>query len=364
MPFYQRPNDVLKEAHHGTLRNVAGGQYMFWLNKRNWIGIKLKDGEGELHAGIVPARTETTKQTRDSLFHSYEKQLERPYTMRNADLKLDAPPLTKILAERIALSEANSMASLMDNITKRLPVKDAQCVSLGNVKILLDPSGMLGPLFNRCIGLSNEDLASLSTIHQQFITVGSAPRFDVSPYSVGPKMMWTLSELGLYCARYHTFLYASPAENVVAHSGDIDVVKVDRRLEGDFSSVWRRSFLEVADIPSSVPIDWTNNLANAVARLCDEPDWHLYLAYVEGNAAGAAAMHCHGGVATLAIAGTLPEYRRKGCQTAVLLRRIQDASLSGCDLVVAQSGLMTTSQNNMERCGLRIAFNRAVWVPK
>ena len=48
-------------------------------------------------------------------------------------------------------------------------------------------------------------------------------------------------------------------------------------------------------------------------------------------------------------------------QTALLTKRIEDAALAGCDLVVTQAGLLTTSQHNMERCGLGIAFNRAVW---
>jgi len=223
---------------------------------------------------------------------------------------------------------------------------------------------MLGQPFNRCIGLSDEDLESVSSIHQEFIAAGASPRFDVSPYSVGPRIMWTLSELGLYCARYHTFLYASVAELAAADAGSVEVVLVDGRLVNEFSSVWRQSYLEVAGIPSSVPSNWTRELADSVALLYKDPDWRLYLACVDGQPAAAAAMHCQDGVATFEIVGTLPEYRRRGCQTALLRRRIRDASLCGCDLVAAQSGLLTTSQKNMERCGLRVAFNRAVWIPR
>lgn len=41
-----------------------------------------------------------------------------------------------------------------------------------------------------------------------------------------------------------------------------------------------------------------------------------------------------------------------------------DAAELGCDLVAAQAAVGSTSQHNMERAGLRIAFSRAFWLQR
>ncbi len=57
-------------------------------------------------------------------------------------------------------------------------------------------------------------------------------------------------------------------------------------------------------------------------------------------------------------AGTLPEFRGRGLQTALLRVRMAAAAKAGCEyaVVVTQGG--TTSQRNSERLGFRVAYSK------
>ena len=91
------------------------------------------------------------------------------------------------------------------------------------------------------------------------------------------------------------------------------------------------------------------------------PGWRLYIATVDGTPAAFAALFVRDGVGSLAGAATVPALRGRGCQTALLHRRIADADDDGCDLIASQATPGSVSQRNMERAGLRIAYTKAIW---
>jgi hypothetical protein len=53
--------------------------------------------------------------------------------------------------------------------------------------------------------------------------------------------------------------------------------------------------------------------------------------------------------------------RGRGCQSALLSRRIADAAAAGCDSVASLAEFGSGSHRNLERAGLRVAFTQAVW---
>ena len=68
------------------------------------------------------------------------------------------------------------------------------------------------------------------------------------------------------------------------------------------------------------------------------------------------------GIGYLNVGATLPQYRRLGIHRAMSERRVQDARDWGCELLIGfVAGFGKTSQNNMERRGLRVAYNRMSW---
>jgi GNAT superfamily N-acetyltransferase len=83
-----------------------------------------------------------------------------------------------------------------------------------------------------------------------------------------------------------------------------------------------------------------------------------FLALVDGEAAGGAAMTIHDGVCGLFGASTLPAHRGRGIQTALLAARIAVAANEGCDLAVSIAQPGSISHRNIERGGFRVAYTR------
>lgn len=59
---------------------------------------------------------------------------------------------------------------------------------------------------------------------------------------------------------------------------------------------------------------------------------------------------------------TLPEWRGRGVQTALLKARLERALHAGCDLAAAGASPGSGSQRNMERLGFRVAYTQVMMV--
>jgi len=94
--------------------------------------------------------------------------------------------------------------------------------------------------------------------------------------------------------------------------------------------------------------------------------WRCYAAKVDGEPQACAAMLIDGGVAEFGIAATLESARGRGCQTALLHRRIGDARAAGCHTLFVETGERTTdrpsaSYRNILRAGFKEAYLRPNW---
>jgi hypothetical protein len=94
--------------------------------------------------------------------------------------------------------------------------------------------------------------------------------------------------------------------------------------------------------------------------------WHCYAARVDGEAQACAAMHIHEGVAEFGIAATLEPARGRGCQLALLHRRILDAAAAGCHTLFVETGERvpgrpSASYRNILRAGFEEAYLRPNW---
>jgi ribosomal protein S18 acetylase RimI-like enzyme len=87
-----------------------------------------------------------------------------------------------------------------------------------------------------------------------------------------------------------------------------------------------------------------------------------YLATVGGTAASAACMRMCDGVAQLCGAATLPAFRRRGLQTALLQTRLHDAAAAGCDVAVMTTEPGSKSQQNAQRAGFMLIYSRAILI--
>jgi GNAT superfamily N-acetyltransferase len=83
-----------------------------------------------------------------------------------------------------------------------------------------------------------------------------------------------------------------------------------------------------------------------------------YLARVEGKVAGGATLALRGKVAGLFGASTLPDFRKRGVQTALLQARLRRAAEAGCTMAVSLAQPGSVSQRNIMRQDFRVLYTR------
>ena len=106
--------------------------------------------------------------------------------------------------------------------------------------------------------------------------------------------------------------------------------------------------------------------AEFFARLPEADGWRCYVAKVGGKSQACAAMLVDDGVAEFGIAATLEEGRGRGCQTALLHRRIRDAAAAGCHTLFVETGERVpgrpaASYRNILKAGFEEAYLRPNW---
>src|ERR1700720_2042896 len=83
-----------------------------------------------------------------------------------------------------------------------------------------------------------------------------------------------------------------------------------------------------------------------------------YLARVDRALAGGATLALREGVAGLFGASTLPAFRNRGVQTALLKQRLARAAEQKCDLAVCLAAPGSSSQRNVVRLGFSVLYTR------
>jgi ribosomal protein S18 acetylase RimI-like enzyme len=96
------------------------------------------------------------------------------------------------------------------------------------------------------------------------------------------------------------------------------------------------------------------------------PNNHVYLAQDGDTAAGVGMLTIVDDVGHLNTAATLPEYRGRGVQGALMAHRIRDGIALGCKGFVTETwrpgDAPNHSYNNMVRQGFDVAYQRPNWV--
>lgn len=88
------------------------------------------------------------------------------------------------------------------------------------------------------------------------------------------------------------------------------------------------------------------------------PRWHHYVAFQDGQPAAAAALYIDGIYAWLGIGSTLPEFRSKGAQAALIARRIADGLAQGVEYFISETESFNTSYQNLVRAGFECVYAR------
>jgi GNAT superfamily N-acetyltransferase len=209
---------------------------------------------------------------------------------------------------------------------------------------------------NRVHHLWPEDAHHLPAILTFYADAAVRPWFEVFPSEDGADAVaGAIARAGSAPVSYETFLYGAAIRSPGAEAASPGV-RIRTVSGGDVDT-----FSDVLLVGHGVP-EPEHELARAGQRhWADLPGTALYLAIVDEQPAAAAVLRVGDGIGYLANAATVPEFRGRGCQTALLGRRIADAADAGCGLVAGQALFGSTSQRNMERMGLRPAVTLTTW---
>ena len=161
-----------------------------------------------------------------------------------------------------------------------------------------------------------------------------------------------LSELGLRHVEFHAIVWSPLPLPVAPPSVDIREVTTLSGMDAHIDIQ-----LGAYGVPPNV-IDLLRPLRRT---WLGTPGRRLYLAHVDGHPAAQAMLHWSGEVAYLEGAGTVPSFRRRGLQLALIQRRIADAMALGCRLIFGGAEFASQSLANQMACGLSPAYTAARW---
>ena len=123
----------------------------------------------------------------------------------------------------------------------------------------------------------------------------------------------------------------------------------------------RDLFLDTMNLGFGMPAAQLETVRRNQSFWCDVPNWHLCMARIGGEPAGAAVLSVHGTVGYLAAGSTLPAFRHRGIHAALIAARLKRARELGLAKVTGQADFGSQSQRNQQRAGLAIAHTKSIW---
>ncbi|WP_208643774.1 GNAT family N-acetyltransferase [Paenibacillus barcinonensis] len=262
------------------------------------------------------------------------------------------------LAKRIVKCETDYFTSRISSIGERAGNPEGvEIKQFGDTTAFYIQSMPWG-LFNSVKGFSQDDIEKLEEIIEFYEQRNRAFQLDIHPTGTHPAMLRRLSEKGLYQNSFLSVLYGLPTCELPNLPSNITIRQIDNEADFDL-------YAGIHCVGSGMDIVHKHHFVNNNIGLLHRPGWKLFLAAWDGVPAAVAVMHIGSGsnIASCTLAATAPEYRRKGLQTALLMWRMYEAYQANCELVVAQASFGSSSQHNMERVGMQIAWTRSVWAP-
>ena len=257
------------------------------------------------------------------------------------------------LARRVEMAEAMAMRSCAEAGLRTRPD-----MAIGIIEVaggIAAYAGKDSPI-TQAIGVGLDGPvaeADLDRLEEFFHTRGAAaaleicPLADLSLYQMLAKRGYQLAEVSNVLVRD---LKSATGEEFAGKSAEV----VTRPAGAGEADLWT---LTVAQgFAEHVPV--TREITDIMSGFFHRENASSYLAFINGEVAGGGAVATHKGVGGLFGASTLPAFRRRGVQTALLAARLAWAREQACDVAVSITQPGSISQRNIERFGFRVAYTR------
>ncbi|MCM3628910.1 GNAT family N-acetyltransferase [Paenibacillus glycanilyticus] len=269
---------------------------------------------------------------------------------------MDFPVVTKELAEQLEQSEIDYMTSRVLVIKEREGNPMGADVRTFGGATAFYVKEMPWGTFNSVRGIGAEELGLIDDIIRYYGERSRPFQFEIIPSKANAELLSCLDGHGFYQAGFHATLYGIPSMEQPAYPSGITIREMEEEEFG--------LYCKLHCLGTGLSVEGAGYVADNNRVLYERQGWKFFIGHVDEQPAGVAVMYVNNGIASLTFAATLPEYRRRGLQTAFLQQRLYEAGLSKCKLVVGQATYASISQNNMERAGLRIGYTRTTWMVK
>lgn len=261
----------------------------------------------------------------------------------------------QVLARRLERAEAAGNAGFVEARRRLDPESRACWVDVAGTYAMFD--GVGSPI-TQTFGLglfAPLSAADLETIEAFFAARGAATHHEVCPLS-DPVHLRLLPERGYRPIEQSNVLCqlllpGRPGAAATTSSARVRLIgPEDAEVWVDTSVAGWASEPEVAGLIR----DLARVSVTSEAAAC-------FLAEFEGHPVATGSMVLHEGVALFAGASTVPAWRGRGAQAALLAARLQYAVEQGADLAMMVALPGSQSQLNAERQGFRICYTRTKW---
>jgi len=259
------------------------------------------------------------------------------------------------LSRRLERAEAVASARFVEARARIMPDSGALWIEVAGAYAMYD--GVRSPSTQTFgLGLFQMPTAVDMKKLEEFFKQRGAPVFhEVSPLA-DKSLLVMLGDRGYRPVELTSVMFL-PLEGLAAVAQDRQT-SVRVRIVGEHEhDVWARTaaegwreFTEIADL-----------MPGLMRIVADRQDAVSFLAELDGRPIAAGSLAIHDGVALLAGASTIPEWRRRGAQQALLNSRLEYAASAGCALAMICAEPGSASQRNAERHGFRIAYTRTKW---
>jgi ribosomal protein S18 acetylase RimI-like enzyme len=269
------------------------------------------------------------------------------------------------LAARIDRAEGRMCAEIAASIRGAHPESAPLVLPIsGGQAVFVGPASPVNKVIG--LGLDTElDVAALERIEREWAARAEPVRIEMSVLT-DPSLGTALTERGYVLHGFENVLGLSidRASAGAAPSGVLVEVARDEDLP-TWIDIAADAFTNL-DGSGSVPPDAVTReqLRSLFQEMMAVPGFIRYLARVNGEAVGEAAMRIDGDLAQMSGAGTLPRARGRGVQKALVQRRLTDAREAGCTLAVVTTAPGTRSQDNVMRRGFELLYTRAVLIKR
>ncbi|MGK0187637.1 MAG: GNAT superfamily N-acetyltransferase [Verrucomicrobiales bacterium] len=199
-----------------------------------------------------------------------------------------------------------------------------------------------------------------------FTSRGVEPKIEVCPF-VDATLVAGLEKRGFTLLEFENILYREIGEGERGRGqlnfsmqhpwpDGVTIVAVDPEDDtqvNTFVEITCGGFLpDGATLPEAMRKDSTRAVKHSRSK--------SFLAMLDGSAIGGGGMEVTPDVSCLFGASVLPPFRRRGIQSALILRRLQHAWSCGCNLVAIHSKPGIPTERNAARLGFHVAYTKAI----